>query len=320
MATIFVEGPMHARGMELLSLRDGLDVRLEQGLTPDALAVGIRDADAVIMRLTPLNAQAIAGAANLKIVSRLGVGYDHIDVAGLSGRGIPLAIVGDALAASVAEHTVLLMLGLSRQIAVMDRNTRTGKYAERFKSLSHEVLDKTALIIGLGGIGGEAAKRCAAFGMRVIACGREATRKEAERLGYGYVADFRDALGEADFVSLHLPANDDGSALLGAAEFAAMKPGAYVINTARGSLIDEDALHAALTTGHLGGAGLDVTRDEPPKDDCPLLALDNVLFTPHNSALTVETGRRVAETAVRNALAGLDGDLDPAFVVNKEVL
>ncbi|MEQ9574341.1 MAG: NAD(P)-dependent oxidoreductase [Rhodospirillales bacterium] len=264
MATIFVEGPMHARGMELLSLRDGLDVRLEQGLTPDALAVGIRDADAVIMRLTPLNAQAIAGAANLKIVSRLGVGYDHIDVAGLSGRGIPLAIVGDALAASVAEHTVLLMLGLRRQIAVMDRNTRTGKYAERFKSLSHEVLDKTALIIGLGGIGGEAAKRCAAFGMRVIACGREATRKEAERLGYGYVADFRDALGEADFVSLHLPANDDGSALLGAAEFAAMKPGAYVINTARGSLIDEDALHAALTTGHLGGAGLDVTRDEPP--------------------------------------------------------
>ncbi|HBT42489.1 MAG TPA: 3-phosphoglycerate dehydrogenase [Rhodospirillaceae bacterium] len=320
MATIFVEGPMHARGMELLSLRDDLDVRLEQGLTPDSLAAAIKDADAVILRLTPLTAQAIAGAANLKVVSRLGVGYDHVDVAALSGRGIPLAIVGDALAASVAEHTVLLMLGLSRQIAVMDRYTRTGRYAERFKSQTHELLDKSVLIVGLGGIGGEAAKRCAAFGMRVVACGREATRKEAQRLGYDYVADFHDALGDVDFVSLHLPANDDGTPLLGAAEFAAMKPGAYVINTARGSLIDEDALHAALVSGHLGGAGLDVTKDEPPKEDCPLLALDNVLFTPHNSALTVETGRRVAETAVRNVLAGLDGNLDPAFVVNKEVL
>ena len=311
---------MHARGMDLLSTRPGLEVRLQHGLTPETLAEGIRDADALIMRLTPLTADAVAGAANLKIVSRLGVGYDHIDVAALSARGIPLAIVGDALAASVAEHTVLLMLGLSRQIAVMDRNTRTGNYAERFKSLGHEMLDKSVLIIGLGGIGGEAAKRCAAFGMKVIACGREATRKEAARLGYDYVADFRDALGRVDFVSLHLPARDDGSPLFGAAEFAAMKPGAYIINTARGSLIDEDALHAALTSGHLGGAGLDVTRDEPPKDDCALLALDNVLFTPHNSALTVETGRRVAETAVGNALAALDGRLDAGFVVNKDVL
>ena len=164
MATIFVEGPMHARGMELLSLRDDLDVRLEQGLTSDSLAAAIKDADAVILRLTPLTAQTIAGAANLKVVSRLGVGYDHVDLAALSGRGIPLAIVGDALAASVAEHTVLLMLGLSRQIAVMDRYTRTGRYTERFKSQTHELLDKSVLIIGLGGIGGEAAKRCAERG------------------------------------------------------------------------------------------------------------------------------------------------------------
>jgi D-3-phosphoglycerate dehydrogenase len=320
MAIVFVEGPMHARGLELLAARPDVEVRFKEGLTPDAMAAGVKDADALIMRLTPLTAEAIAGAANLKVVSRLGVGYDHIDVTALTDKGVPLALVGDALAASVAEHTVLLVLGLSRQIAVMDRNTRTGNYAERFKSLGHEVLGKSVLIIGLGGIGGEAAKRCAAFGMRVVACGREATRKAAEQAGYDYVADFRDALGEVDFVSLHLPARPDGSPLLGAAEFAAMKSGAYVINTARGSLIDEDALYAALTSGHLAGAGLDVTKDEPPKPDCPLLALDNVLFTPHNSALTVETGARVAETAVRNALAGLDGTLDAAFVVNREVL
>ena len=225
-----------------------------------------------------------------------------------------------ALAASVAEHSLMLMLGISRQVAVMDRNTRTGKYDQRLKSIGHEILNKTVLIIGLGGIGRATANLCRAFGMTVIACGRETSKRIAAEEGYRFVGEFRDALAEADFVSLHLPANPDGSALLGAAEFAMMKPGAYVINTARGSLIDEDALHAALTTGTLGGAGLDVTRQEPPAADCPLLTLDNILFTPHHSALCEETAERVSMTSVRNVLATLDGTLDPSFVVNKSVL
>ena len=320
MKRIFVEGPLHASGLEMLNARTDLDIDYHAKLTAADLATGLREADALILRLTPLGAAAIEGAEKLKVVSRMGVGYDHVDVAALTLRGIPLAIVGDALAASVAEHTLLLMLGLSRQIAVMDRYTRTGKFAERYTSLGHELLDKSVLIIGLGSIGREAARRCRAFGMNIIVSGREQSRHAAAEDGYAFVEDFRLALPDVDFVSLHLPAMAGGQPLLGSAEFAAMKPGAYVINTGRGSLIDEDALYTALTAGTLRGAGLDVMKDEPPLPDCPLLTLDNVLFTPHNSALCEETGARVSKTAVANALAALDGTLDRKFVVNGDAL
>ncbi|MEX0693415.1 MAG: hydroxyacid dehydrogenase [Rhodospirillales bacterium] len=320
MKRIFVEGPVHPRGMEILHARTDLEIDYHEKPSAAVLAEGVQAADALILRLTPLPTAVIDTAAKLKVVSRMGVGYDHIDVAALSRRGIPLAIVGDALAASVAEHTLMLMLGISRQVAVMDRNTRTGRYDQRLKSIGHEILNKTVLIIGLGGIGRTAARMCRAFGMTVIASGRESSKRVAAEEGYSFVEDFHAALPEVDFVSLHLPANPDGSALLGAAEFAAMKPGAYVINTARGSLIDEEALYAALTTGTLGGAGLDVTRQEPPAADCPLLALDNILFTPHHSALCEETAERVSITSVENALAGLNGTLNPSLVVNRSVL
>lgn len=320
MAKIFVEGPMHAHGRALLEARTDITFTVVDKLTQDALATALRDADGLVLRLTPLNAKMIAGASKLKVVSRYGVGYDHIDVAAMSAKKIPLAIVGDALSASVAEHTLALMLAVTRQIPLMDGNTRNGRYGERYISLGREMLEKTVLLIGLGKIGLETAKRCAAFGMTIIVAGREASMEAAAKHGYEYVADFRNALGRADFVSLHLPAQQNGRAILGADEFAAMKKGAHVINTARGSLIDEAALYDALTSGTLAGAGLDVTNQEPPAEDCPLLALSNIVFTPHNAALTEDTARRVSAACVGNLLDGLDGKLDPANVVNREVL
>jgi D-3-phosphoglycerate dehydrogenase len=319
-AKIFVEGPMHAQGLALLNARSDIEFSIAKNLSPDVLKAGIRDADALILRLSPLSADAVEAAEHLKVVSRYGVGYDHVDVDALIRKGIPLAIVGNALSASLAEHTLLLMLSVSRQVTVMDQATRAGNYGIRFQTLGHEIFDKTVLLVGLGKIGQAVATRCKAFGMNIIATGRQASQDAALRLGYEFVTDFRDALPRADFVSLHLPAKVDGSPLLGPDEFAAIKQGAYVINTARGSLIDEAALYSALTEGKLRGAGLDVTQDEPPARDCPLLTLDNIVFTPHNSALTEETGARVSEICVRNALAGLDGELKPANVVNGEIL
>lgn len=316
---IHVEGPIHAHGRAMLEARADIDFEVHENLAPDEIKAALRDADGMILRLSPLTADMIESAANLRIVSRYGVGYDHVDVQALSKRGIPLAICGDALSASVAEHTLLLMLGVSRRIAILDRNTRNRDYSERYTIPGHDIFEKTVLLIGLGKIGLETAKRCRAFGMRVIVAGRESSRARAREHGYVFVDDFHDALGEADFVSLHLP-GQDGTAVLGSDEFRAMKPGAYVINTARGSLIDEDALYCALTSGTLGGAGLDVTVNEPPLADCPLLGLDNVLFTPHNAALTEETGLRVSEVCVRNVLDGLDGKLDESCVVNPETL
>jgi len=317
---LFVEGPMHDHGRAMLQARSDITFSIHEKMPAEEMKAAFRDVDGLIWRLSPLTADMIGAAEKLKFVSRYGVGYDHIDVAALTARGIPLAICGDALSASVAEHTLLLMLGVSRQIAVMDRITRIRDYATRYTSPGHEIQGKTVLLIGLGKIGLETAKRCTAMGMKVIAAGREASRAAAAQHGYAFVDDFHDALPDADFVSLHLPGQGDGHVLLGESEFAAMKPGAYVINTARGSLIDEDALYHALTEGALGGAGLDVLRNEPPHPDCPLLALDNILFTPHNAALTEETGQSVSEVCVRNMLDAIDGRLDASCVVNRDIL
>lgn len=317
---LFVEGPIHDFGQAMLEARDDVSFTIHENFSADEMKAAVADVDGIVLRLTPLTADIIAAAPKLRIVSRYGVGFDHIDVDALTRRGIPLAICGDALSVSVAEHAVMMMLGLSRRIAVMDRNTRTGNFAARYTTPGHEVLGKTVLLIGLGKIGLETAKRCAAFGMRIIVAGREGSRARAAGHGYDFVDDFRTALGDADFVSLHMPGQAEGGVLLGADEFAAMKPGAYVINTARGSLIDEAALYQALTDGTLGGAGLDVYAQEPPAADNPLLGLDNVLFTPHNSALTEETGRRVSEVCMRNVLDGLDGRVDENCIVNRDVL
>lgn len=316
---LFVEGPMHDHGRAMLEARTDISFTVHEEFSSDEMKTGLKDADGLILRLSPLTADIIAAAEKLRIVSRYGVGYDKIDVAALSARGIPLAVCGGALSASVAEHSLLLMLGISRNIAVLDRSTRNGNYAVRYSLIGHELLGKTVLLIGLGKIGLETAKRCEAFGMKIIVAGREASRASAAKHGYAFVDDFRAALGEADVISLHLPSQGD-AAILGDAEFRAMKPGAYIINTARGSLIDEDAMYRALTIGTLGGAGLDVTCEEPPAPDCPLLTLDNVLFTPHNSALNDETSARVSEVAVQNAFDGLVGTPDADCVVNKDVL
>jgi len=141
-----------------------------------------------------------------------------------------------------------------------------------------------------------------------------------EAAGFRHLMDFHEGLGEADFVTLHMPGQPDGAPVLGSAEFAAMKSGAFLVNTARGTLIDEEALHEALTGGHLRGAGLDVTRQEPPKPDNPLLGLENVVLTPHIGSLTEEGVGRMAMESVQNCLDAIDGRLRPDYVINKEVL
>lgn len=311
---------MHAHGRSLLDARKDITYEVVQKPGPDALRKGLEGADALILRLTPLTAESISHADRLKVVSRYGVGYEHVDVDALTAKGIPLAIVGDALSSAVAEHTLMLMLAVSRQAALMDRLVREGQYAERHAREYHDLRGRSVLLVGFGKIARETARLCAAFNMHIIVAARQDKKADIAAAGFTHVEDFHDALPQADYVSLHIPGMGDGSALFTAREFSAMKPGAYFINTARGSLVDENALHEALASGHLRGAGLDVTRAEPPAPDNPLLKLDTVVFSPHNAAFTQEAGRRVSETCVRNALDAIDGKLDPAFVVNRQVL
>jgi D-3-phosphoglycerate dehydrogenase len=270
--------------------------------------------------MTPFTEATIAKATRLKVVSRFGVGYDNVHVAALTARGIPLTTVGDANAVTVAEHALMLMLAASRELVLHDAAVRSGDYGLRGQRKRADLWRKTVLVVGFGRIGQRVARLCAALEMTAIVADPFVEPGAVQAAGFRHLRDFRDALGEADFITLHMPGQPDGAAVLGRAEFAAMKPGAFLVNTARGTLIDEAALFDALTGGPLRGAGLDVTRQEPPQPDSPLLGLDNLVLTPHIGSLTEEGVGRMAVESVRNCLDAIDGRLRPGYVVNREVL
>ncbi|MFQ5959355.1 MAG: NAD(P)-dependent oxidoreductase [Alphaproteobacteria bacterium] len=320
MANVLVTGFLHQAGRSLLDARAGVACEYLDEATVAEIDARIADADAVILGTTPFGADTIARAGRLKVVSRFGVGYDNVDVAALTARGIPLAIVGDANAVTVAEHTLSLMLAAARRLVVHDRETRAGSYGVRDPLAQSDLARKTVLVVGFGRVGRRVARRCAAFEMDVVVADPFVARETVEDEGHRHVADFRDALADADFVTLHLPGNAHGEPVLGTAEFAALKPGAYLVNAARGSLVDEDALVDALKSGRVRGAALDVLRREPPAPDNPLLALDAVTLAPHAASMTAECMARMSVVSAQNVLDALDGRLDPERVVNREVL
>lgn len=318
MAKIVVAGRLHAVGMAEFEARSDIETVVVE--TPEDLAREIVDADAITVRSARLDRPQIASAGRLKVVSRHGVGYDQIDVDALNDHGIPLTVIGDANARPVAEHTMGLMLALAKDYAAYDRAVKGNDYGFRETLRAFDLAGKTVLIVGFGRIGTRVAKRCEAFEMDILIADPNVPERVVRGQGYRWLADFRDGLAEADIVTLHLPGNFDGSPVMGGQEFQRMKPGSVFVNCARGTLIDEDALYRALTDGPLQAAGLDVTRVEPPADDHPLKRLDNVILTPHVAASSREGMAAMSAATARNALAAVDGTLDPYFVVNQEVL
>ena len=320
MPNILILGRIHEAGLDILRAQPGVSFEIMANpAEPDILTLA-PVADAIIVRTTKLTAAAIDAARKLKIVSRHGVGYDNVDMAALDRRGIPLTLVGNVNALSVAEHTLFMMLTLAKEAIAYDRATREGNWKLRDSFRATELSGKTLLLLGFGRIGREVAKRAHAFGMIVLAydpyvrdAGMYAARVQP-------VLKLEEAIPAADFISVHLPMTPETKGIIGARQLAAMKKSAIVISTARGGLVDETALADALRSGKIRAAGLDVYVDEPPAPDNPLLKLDNVLLSPHTAGLTEECAMRMATVSARNALAGLDGQLDLELVVNKHVL
>jgi D-3-phosphoglycerate dehydrogenase len=320
MPKVLVIQLFHDEGMKLLEARPDVSYEIVNGAL-DELSEKIVDADGVTVRTSPLPASVIDRAARLKVVSRHGVGYDNIDVAALSRRGIPLAIAADANATAVAEHTLYFMLALAKQGLRYDRATRTGGWAVRNSLGAVDLMGRRVLVMGFGRIGREVARRCAAFGMQVMVYDPYVQANVIEAAGdYRSVPDFAAVLPETDVLTVHMPLGPDSRALIGQAELAALPAHAFVINAARGGIVDEAALHEALTSGKIAGAGLDVFDQEPPQSDHPLFALDNVILSPHSAGLSKEAAIRMAISTAKNVLAGIDGKLDPSMVVNREVL
>jgi D-3-phosphoglycerate dehydrogenase len=320
MPHILVPDVIHEDGIAILRDAPGVTLDWAGAPRPGTLAERLAEADAVIVRGTPIGQKELDAAPRLRFVCRHGVGYDSIDVPALTRRGVLLGVTPDANADSVAEHAMMLMLALARQLVHFNASVRRGEWRVRGASPTFDVGGRTVLVVGFGRIGGRVARLCAAFRLKVLVHDPYVPANTIRGAGHVPVRDLREGLAAADIVTLHCPSNDRTRNMVDAGFLAAMKPGAVLVNTARGTLVEEAALEAALRSGHLAGAALDVLHTEPMTEPVPLLALPNLLLTPHVAASTAEGLQRMAVSAAQNALAFLAGTLDVDSMINPEVL
>ena len=292
---VLVADPIESEGLAALRA-GGLEVDARNGLDEAALCAAIAEADALLVRSrTTVTAKALEAAQRLKLITRAGIGVDNVDLAAASRRGVIVSNVPDASTTTTAELAIALLMALARRIAQADRSVRAGKW-ERTKLLGSELAGKTLGIVGFGRIGRVVADRALGLKMRVVAHDPFLPAGAGAPPGAAGVAlvDLDTLLRESDFLTVHTPLTEQTRGMIGAAQLARAKPGLRVVNAARGGIVDETALVAALASGAVGGAALDVFEEEPLPADSPLRSFENVLFTPHLGASTEEAQRRVA--------------------------
>lgn len=319
MKKVLVIQPIRQEALALFEARGDVVHEVVTDFSEANLLAHVSDADAITIRDAPLPQSVLDAASRLKVVSRHGVGTDNIPVELCTARGIPVTVVGPVNAVSVAEHTLFLILAAARNGIALDAATRAGDFAARGRITGVELRNRRLLVVGFGRIGREVAARTRAFGMTVAVFDpflAEAPADPAIRRA----TDIEDALRGADVVTLHVPLTEATRAMIGAAELALLPSRAILVNASRGGLVDETALVAAVRSGRLHGAGLDTFEREPLPLDSALLTEKRIVLSPHSAALTEEALLAMGMATARNALAGLDGTLDPDLVVNRSVL
>ena len=321
MKTVLVPASMGWEGLAVLERREDFRViTYNPALTPPEFQDLLRDASALALSYTRFDQAAIDAAPHLQVAARIGVGFDAVDVPALTVRGIPLMVVGIANARSVAEHAVYFMFALAKRSQDLDSRVRKGIGHDRKGKLPGEIFGKSVLIVGFGRIGTRTAPRCHALGMEVLVYDPYVSADTIREAGYEPVADLDAALPRADFVTIHCPKNPETIGMFGPERLARMKEGAFLINTARGGLINEAALSDSLRAGHLGGAGLDVFEPEPPDPAHPLLELPMVIASPHMAGITTESATAMAVATARNMISVLDGTPEMDNVINPEAI
>lgn len=276
--------------------------------------------DAMVLGAQPIGPDELAAAKNLSVIARVGVGYDAIDIPAATKVKVPVMTTGIANSPSVAEKALYFMLTLAKRGPHMDAVVRENRWWDRLKDMPADIGGKTVLVVGFGRIGTRTVKRCLAFDMPVLVFDPYVDAAKIKAAGAEPVASLEAALPRADFLTLHCPKSPATTGMIGAKQLALMKPTAYVINTARGGIVDEAALAAALTAKTIAGAGIDVLAEEPPKAANPLFKFPNVILAPHMAGVTTEASSRMAEQAARNLLSVFDGKTIAENVVNRDVL
>jgi len=315
-ARVLVCEPIAEEGVQLLR-QAGAQVDVCLGLSPRELVEAVRGYHALIVRSqTKVTAEVVRAGQALQVIGRAGTGVDNIDVEAASERGIIVVNAPTGNTISAAEHTIALMLALARNIPQADAALRRGQW-ERTRFLGSELRGKTLGVIGLGQVGSEVARRARGLEMRVVAYDPYVPAERARVLGVELVP-LEELLRQADFITVHTPLTEATRGLIGQEQLRLMKPSARVINTARGGIVDEEALYQALKEGWIAGAALDVFQDEPVTEH-RLFALDNVVVTPHLGASTAEAQERVALDVAEEVLAVLRGE--PArYAVNAPLI
>ena len=321
---IFVTESMSQQGRALLHARDDIDLVEFPNMISQA------DFNAKLKEHAPVHGVALGGtrfgepelesSRDMLVVTRIGVGFDAVDVPALSRRKVPLMVAGTANSPSVAECALFMMLTLAKRATEMHSLVRDNRWPDRLGMLPFDLFGKTILIIGFGRIGSRTAKRCLAMEMNVLVFDPYKPAADIKAAGCEPVSDLDAALPRADFVSIHCPKTPETIGMFNADRLKRMKPTAFLINTARGGIVDEAALHTALSSRKLAGAGLDVFEQEPPPAGHALFALPNVIMAPHVAGVTVEAVDRMSEQTARNILSVLDGDPLRQNVINQDVL
>ncbi|HQY26447.1 MAG TPA: hydroxyacid dehydrogenase [Thermoflexales bacterium] len=306
---------------DLAALIDGTALALgPAAATPDDPLSALGLAHGAIATALPYNAALMDRGPNLLVISRTGIGVDTVDIPEATRRGIAVCNTPDGPTISTAEQTLALMLGIAKRLRRIDNDFRRNAVPRDYYRTHNglELHDTTLGLVGIGRIGGRVAGYARALGMRVLAYDPFSTDEAAARLGVTRVGALDELLSRSDVVSLHLPLTAETRKMMNAERFAQMKPGAIFINAARGGLVDEAALLAALESGRLSGAGLDVTDPEPPRMDNPLLHRDDVIITPHIASATSVGKRRIQSKAISQVVDVLNGRR-PEHLVNPEV-
>jgi D-3-phosphoglycerate dehydrogenase len=321
---ILVTESMSQQGRALLHERDDIE------LVEFPNMISARDFEALLKQQAPVHGVALGAtrfgepeleaSGDMKVVTRIGVGFDAVDVPALSRRKVPLMVAGTANSPSVAEQALFMMLTLAKRAVEMHACVRDNKWAARLGMLPYDLFGKNVLIIGFGRIGTRTAKRCVAMEMNVLVFDPYKDAAEIQAAGCEPVSDLDAALPRADFVSIHCPKTPETVGMFNSSRLRRMKPTAYLINTARGGIVDEPALYDALVSGRLAGAGLDVFEEEPPPVGHSLFSLPNVIMAPHVAGVTREAVDRMSEQTARNILSALDGEPLRQNVINQDVL
>ena len=314
---LVVQG-LHEQGLQMLKNRTDIEFNVLMSDDENEILEAAKDVNGITVRTAKISSRIIEAANKLQVVSRHGVGYDSIDLVSLNNKKIPLTIAAHSNMISVAEQAMFFLLALSKNVFYYDDFTRKGDWTNRWDVKAWDLAQKNILVIGFGRIGSNFVKRALAFDMNVYVYDPYVEKEKVKISGAIPVDNISENLQKMDAVTLHCPKNDETTNLFTKKEFNLMKKSSFIINCARGGILNEEDLYEALKDENISGAGLDVFDVEPTPSSNPLFKLNNVILSPHIAGVTVESTVRMATETVQNVLDVLDDKVNQSVVINNK--